>query len=341
MAATMRDIAQSLKLSTSTVSYALNGGPRSVSDDVRKKVFAAAEELGYHPNRVARSLATGRAHAVGVVLPEIADDGFLGPYLIFAFNGLTKEAARSHQDVVIFTSLPEASPKELGAKILDGRVDGVIFVTPYLETKTVELAASLHLPCTAISGAAIKGVCSFSTDNADGMERALRHLYDLGHRRIAHIAGRLDLQDAAIRLEAYKRFLRRHNLPLKEEWIVEGRFSNEGGRRAMRALMSLPVRPTAIACANDEMAIGAVLEASRLKVRVPEDLSITGFDMSPASGLVLPAVTTVRQPIEEMGRAAVQALLSLIDGENPPQENILATELIVRDSTSHPTKDIP
>lgn len=336
MAATIKDIAKQLNISVSTVSYALNGGPRSVPDDIRESVLRVAKELNYRPNRVARSMVTGKSDTIGVVPPEVTDNVFLSPYLHLALNGIINEAGRQHQDVLLFTRCSEVDRDELASILVDGRVDGVIFIAPHFSEKSVELAASLHSPCATVSGVPLDGVLSFSVDNESGVASAMGHLYELGHRKIAHIAGRLDMQDALVRLQAYQAFLRNHHISYREEWVGMGQFTIEGGRRAMAQLLALPEPPTAVFCANDEMALGALFEAHSRQVRVPEDISIVGFDMTPGSENVYPGLTTVRQPIGELSAAAVRALKALIDGKEPQEPTVFQTELIIRQSTTCP-----
>ncbi len=339
MPASIKDIAQRLNISVSTVSYALNGGPRPVGKEVRDKVFEVAQELGYRPNRVARSMVTGRTHTIGVVPPEVGENVFLSPYLHLALNGIANEAGRHNQDIVLFTRFHKIGHDQMLSTILDGRVDGVIFVAPYFTAKTVELATALHLPCVTISGSPVERVRSYYIDNEGGMFQVLQHLYDLGHRNIAHIAGRLDMQDAMVRLQAYHGFLHEKNLPYRDEWVAKGQFLIEGGRKAMHELMSLPERPTAVTCANDEMAIGAMLATYDLGIKVPDEISVTGFDMTPSSAYVYPPITTIRQPIGDLGEAAVLAVLDLIEGKEPDRKTVFSTDLIVRASTSNPKKE--
>lgn len=339
MAATIKDIAKRLNISVSTVSYALNGGPRNVPVEIRDKVILVARELNYRPNRVARSMITGRSHTIGIVPPEIVDNALLSPYLQLAVNGISNEAGHLKQDILLFTRYNDKEHEEMLSTMVDGRADGIIFIAPNMGTKTMELATALHLPCVIISGQSLDGVPSFTVSNEDGMEQAMGHLYDLGHRKIAHIAGRLDQQDAILRLNGYRSFLDAHGLPYREEWVVEGRFLIEGGKQALKQLLSLPDRPTAITCANDEMAIGALFGALDLKVKVPEELSIVGFDAVEASEHVYPPLTTVRQPIGELSAVACRALNDLIEGGTAPQSTVFDTQLIVRSSTARPKED--
>ncbi len=338
MATTIKDIAKRLNISFSTVSYALNGGPRSVPEETRLKVLAMAKELNYRPNRVARSMVTGRSDTIGIVPPEVSENVFLSPYLHLALNGIANEAGRLHQDILLFTRCNETERDELASVLVDGRVDGVIFIAPHFSEKSVELATSMHSPCVTVSGAPLEGVLTFCVDNDAGVFQAMQHLYDLGHRKIAHIAGRLDMQDAILRLQAYQAFLRSKHMPYREEWVSMGQFMIEGGSRAMGALLALPDPPTAVFCANDEMAVGALMEAYRRGKRVPEDVSIVGFDMTPSSANVYPAITTVQQPISELGAAAVRAVKALIDAKVPDENPVFGTKLIVRESTAPPTR---
>jgi DNA-binding LacI/PurR family transcriptional regulator len=286
-------------------------------------------------------MITGRSHTIGIVPPEIGDNVFLSPYLHLALNGVANEAGRLHEDVLIFTRYRETEHEDMLSILLDGRVDGVIFIAPHFTAKTVELAAALQMPCVAISGAPVEGVVSFSGNNEDGMNKVLNHLFDLGHRRIAHIAGRLDMQDALLRLQSYQAFLHSKRIPYRDEWVVKGQFLIEGGREAMHELMSLAERPTAVTCANDEMAIGATLAAYDLGIKVPGDVSIAGFDAAPSSAHIYPPLTTVRQPIGEIGQVALRALIQVIEGGAAPTDTVFDTDLIVRASTDHPKEEHP
>lgn len=336
MASTIKDIAKRLNISVSTVSYALNGGPRKVPEEVKARVLAVAHELDYRPNRVAKSMVTGRSDTIGIVPPEVTENVFLSPYLHQALNGVFNEAGRLHQDVLLFTRYSETERDELASLLVDGRVDGVIFIAPHFSERAMELATSMHTPCVSISGASLEGVHTFSVDNESGVFLALEHLYELGHRKIAQIAGRLDMHDALVRLQGYQAFLRNKRIPYREEWVAMGHFTIEGGRRAMNSLLSLPEPPTAVFCANDEMAIGALMEAYACNKRVPEDISIVGFDGSTDTEHVFPTITTIKQPISALGAAAVRALHRLIEGKEPEDSPVFPAELIVRASTSSP-----
>jgi DNA-binding LacI/PurR family transcriptional regulator len=339
MAATIKDIAKTLNISVSTVSYALNGGPRSVPAEVKDRILQVARELNYRPNRLAKSMVTGRSDTIGIVPPNMAEDIFLSPYLHITLNAIVNQTGIQGQDILLFTRYSETEREEMVSLLVDGRIDGVIFLAPQFNHKTIELATSLHLPCVTVSGVPVAGTRNYAADSEQGITQAMTHLYELGHRKIAHVAGGLDMHDAVIRLQAYQRFLLEHKLDYREDWVALGQFVIDGGRKALQQFIKLEDRPTAIVCANDEMAIGVLVEALSCGIKVPDEISVVGFDDSPRSSQVFPALTTIRQPMAKMGAAAAIALYDLIEGREPDQETIFQTELVVRDSTTCPTED--
>lgn len=338
MATTIKDIAKRLNISISTVSYALNDSGRPVPAELRERVRAVAREMNYRPNRLARSMITGKNNVIGIVPPEMYDNLFLSPYLQLALNGITNEAGHRHQDLLVYTRFSETSGHEVGEAILDGRVDGAIFVSPYVGQNAVLSVANAGLPCVTMAGIPQGGVVNLGIDNEGGMSKIVRHLIDLGHTRIAHITGLLTMEDALLRLKGYQETLYRQKLRVRDEYVVRGRFEIDGGYRAMKELLDLPVPPTAVCCANDEMAIGAIQAASEAGLKVPEDISISGFDMTPTSATVNPPITTVRQPITKLGTLAVQCLLRLVDGDKDVEDIVLDTEFIERGSTAPPRR---
>ncbi len=339
VAVTIKDIATRLNISVSTVSYALNGGPRPVPEAVRDRVLEAARELNYRPNRVARSMITGRSHTIGVVPPGITHNVFLSPYLQHALSGVANAANDLHHDLIIFTRFEAADTEAMLGFLLDGRVDGALFVAPSLTDEATRQLAHSGLPCVCVSTSAHEGLPSFSPDNEGGIRLVMEHLFGLGHRRFAHIAGRPEMDDAIARRAGFESFLRDKGLPCPPDVIVDGDFTMEGGALAMGELLKRGSRATAVVCANDEMAVGALRIAQEAGLRVPDDLSITGFDMSPYSGFVEPPITTVSQPVIEIAAAATSALVALIEGQPAPSNRVFATELVVRASTARPQED--
>ncbi|HEY3781154.1 MAG TPA: LacI family DNA-binding transcriptional regulator [Fimbriimonadaceae bacterium] len=339
MATTLKDIARKLNISQSTVSYALNGGPRSVPEELKERIVQTARELNYRPNRVARAMVTRRSHTIGVVFPELIDDPFSSVYHQLALNGIANAARQLNQDILLFTGYNGEGDEELISMMADGRVDGAVFIAPFAEQGTLVTNASQHLPCVIIAGEPPEGVSSFSVDNLMGVDQAMQHLYDLGHRKIAHVAGLLEMLDGRVRLEAYKHFLSKRNIPFRPEYIGCGQFMVQGGWGAGRTLLALENPPTAIVCADDLMATGVLYAALEAGVKVPEDLSVVGFGMIPGSADTYPPLTTVNHPVTELAAQAFNSLLAVVNGGEIPVTTVLDTELIVRSSTMNPKED--
>ena len=340
MPATIKDIAKRLNISVSTVSYALNDGPRSVPEEVKRKVLEVAEELDYRPNRLARSLITRRSHIIGVVpLDATAHDIMLGSYVQRVLNGVLNAAQESDQNVLIVTKCDTSDTQGTVKRLLDGHIDGLVFITGYLMEPILKELSSRKFPHVVLSSVA-KGSPSLCVDNRGGSEQVMQHLYDLGHRKIGHLEGIPSHFDAKERYQAYLSFMRDHHLPVKPHWVACGMFHPVLAIQAVRAVLEHEDRPTALFAANDEMAITAVTVAREMGVRVPEDLSIVGFDNAPESSICYPSLTTVQHPEIEMGEMAVRVVLDQIADKPLSNHMRFSTRLIVRSTTTRPTEDL-
>ena len=339
MAATIKDIARRLNVSVSTVSYALNDGPREVSPETKARIIAAAQEMDYRPNGVAKSLVTRKSFTLAVVpterIPDLADMH----YFHSCFNGIVNVAEKWQYDVLTVTRFGVDEAQALVNALSDGRVDGAIFLAPRHDCEIVRAVAKRGIPCFLLSAEPTPGAATIICDNEIGVRLAIRHLYDLGHRKIGHISGIEELDDARLRLDAFRKAMAEFGLKFNADWIRNGQFSPEGGMFAANQILSLNDRPTAILCANDDSALGALWVAREKGISVPTELSIVGFDDASFSRFTSPAITTVAQPLNTMGAAAVEQLLRLIDGL-PADHQRFTPELIVRASTSSPLEDI-
>lgn len=336
MAATIKDIARRLNLSVSTVSYALNGGPKPVSPDVRAQVLDLAKELDYRPNRQARSLITGRNSVIGVVFPAIARNTLQSPFLQHTLNGIVNAAEEMGQDLLLLTAADRNLPEGFPEDTIDTRIDGVIFIAPPVDSPAVRVLTERGKPYAVLGGDSRSQGLSFNADNRGGVRQAIDHLVGLGHRRIAHISGLKHQTDGQTRLAAFCDAMAAQGLSVPEEYVQEGNFHMDGGANGLRALMALAEPPTAIFCANDGTVFGAIQAAHALGVRVPEDVSLVGFDDHYMSEVFQPPVTTVRQPLDEMGAASLRALVAHAKGEETPAETIFPTQLVVRATTASP-----
>lgn len=325
---TILDIAREAGVSPSTVSRVLSG-TAPVAPHKRDLVLAIAKKLRYLPNPSAQSLVRGRTGAIGVLTQSIASP-FYGEVLLGVEQGLSGSGYH-----LIFASGNWQTDHELAALSLLSarRVDALIAMTGVLSDDHLRRAAE-DMPLVVI-GRSIPGIedqC-LRVDDFQASYEATRYLISLGHRRIIHIAGPGHHQDAVDRKAGYAQALTDAGLPCDEDLIVEGDFTEQSGLIAMEALLRRASIFSAIFAANDQMAYGARLALYRHGIRVPDDVSLIGFDDQPASAYTTPALTTVRQPTHDMGCAAARAALRLLDGK-PPALPVITTELIIRESVA-------
>lgn len=335
MSVTLRDIAKRLNVSVSTVSYALNGGPRMVPDQVRERVELAARELGYRPNRLGKMLRTAATKTVGVVPTVTVSDFSEGPFFQATLSGIINAAEGCLYDILIYSACYNKEHEFLNA-LLDGRSDGLIFLSPAVDASVFRSIESAALPYVVIGAHPSPEVPSFCCANDSGARQVVDHLVSLGHTRIGHMAGHPKMEDARLREAGFRAAMKCHGLEVREDWIYRGEFHPNDGAALARTFPHIEDRPTAIFFANDEMAQGFLRAIDRSRISIPGDLSIVGFDDSRISSLCYPTLTTVRQPIKQMGSAAMEALVVMLESGTPTSSLVFETELVPRDSTDRP-----
>ena len=336
--ATIKDIAREAKVSVSTVSYALNDGPRSVPAEVKVRILEVASKLHYRPNRLARSLITRKSHVIGIVPPRVEFNMVAGPYFVNMLNGIVNAYEDLEQDVLILTQIKSTESREAIYPLLDGRCDGAIFLAPYQESVGINYLNEIGFPHVILNGRNAKSVC-FDIDNRTGMKLGVEHLAALGHKKIGMIQGPEDHIDGFERNSGFIESMKDLGLEVRPDWLVKAGFDRCSGELAGRRLLGLKDRPTAICCANDETALGLYTACVELGVKVPEEISIVGFDNAPNSASSEPALTTIQQPFEEMSGHASKTLMALIDGRLAQQSRRFDTSLVVRQSTARPMED--
>lgn len=330
-AVTIHDIAREARVSPSTVSRVLNG-TTPVAPEKRKAVLDAVETLKYRPNVVAQGLARGKSRAVGVISQDISND-FFGQIL----SGI-EEGLRGTGYYPIFTSgSGRERANEALALLTDHRVDSLIVVGGGMsDSDLVEVASRVPLVAVGRSVPGIEDRC-LRVENFEGALQATRYLIGLGHERIAHLTGIPGHRHAIDRHEGYLRALSDAGIEVDPRLIAEGDFTEPSGFRAAQRLLDSKIPFTAIFAGNDHMAYGAQLALYDRGLRVPEDVSMVGFDDHRHAPYMLPPLTTVRQTNLEMGIAAVRALLDLLKGQ-PFALRSFPTELVVRRSAAAPRK---
>jgi len=328
----IKDIARAAKVSHSTVSRALHNNTL-VNRETAERIRQIAREMGYRPSAVARSLVTKKTKTIGVVVTTIAD-----PFIAEVVSGI-EEVANDH-GYSVFLANSNADP-DREVKVVhsfhERRVDGILVTASRVGALYIPLLAQLKVPIVLINNQHLgEFVHSVMIDNVAASREATQHLIRLGHRRIAYIGDRFGFQSNTERFAGYRQALDMADLPFLPELVAHGDGKAEGGRQAMENLLVLPAPPTAVFCYNDMSALGALRVIQARGGRVPEDLSLVGFDDLFVASYTHPPLTTIRQPMRPMGRMAMEILLKLFSGVNSKNNIKVQGELIVRESTAPP-----
>ena len=324
---TLEMVAQEAGVSPSTVSRILNG-TAIVSEDKKNAVDQAISKLGFVPNPVARGLAGGRTMSIGVITQAI-DSPFYGA----ALRGIEETFEPLGYSSLFVSGHWNAATEMRCLDVLKSRyVDGVIILTGRLPDETLsKLAQTIPV---VVTGRNMKsaGLFSLNFDNKQGGEMATQHLIQLGHRKIAFISGSPEHPDSVERFNGYKSALEAANIPFDPKLVIQGEYHEVSGLLAVEHLLDTNQQFTAIFAANDQMAIGASLGLNRRSLRVPEDVSVIGFDDLPASLYGIPPLSTIHQPAYELGQLAATAMLQLLAGKKPTAI-VPKPQLIVRESS--------
>ncbi len=325
----IKDVAREAGVSTATVSHVINN-TRFVSDEVRARVLDAVERCGYYPNAHARSLASGRSQTLGLVVSDLSNPFF--PELV---KSIEEAAFERGFDVLLSnTNYDPARTSHYVRRFIERKVAGVVLMTSELDTALLGDLASRDVSVVFLDlGKPGAHMSNLSVNYEAGIEEAIGHLVSLGHKEIAFVGGPEHLRSAARRLEAFRNSMRRH-LPPARARLYPGDFKLEGGRRAAAEMLAERERPTAVLAANDLMALGVMVELRASGLQIPRDVSVIGFDDIAFAALAEPPLTTVCLPRVELGRRAVEALMTNI--EHPERLGIqvnIPTYLITRDST--------
>ena len=324
---TIRDVARACGLSAMTVSSVLNGKTGEASEETRAKVLKTVEELGYHPNGVARGLARRRMDTIGIVAsfsdrPSLFGDRYFGP----VFDALLVGAQKCRQRALIITEDTwEDLPGNL-SRYLDGHCDGLIFITPTFCNKAIAPLLATKLPIVFLGENRPElPISVVDMDNVQAGEQVATHLIQAGHRRIAYLGGDTDLRSTHERKTGYCNALQRANLPLDSRLMVLGRYSEASGYREATALLKLPPleRPTAFFGGDDAIAVGALRAIQETGASVPQDFSVVGINDDQIGVQHTPHLTTIRQPLRAEGEQAIQLLLEQIQNKKSSVKRVL------------------
>jgi LacI family transcriptional regulator len=330
---TIVEVAKKAQVSLGTVSRVINNDVH-VAPETRERVSAVIQEMQYVANRQARGLKGMKTSVIGVLVPDLATS-----YIGEIMHGIDSELALHQFELMLFTHHRIAA-KEASyvANMVQGMVDGILLVLPRNIADYTDTLTRHNFPFVLIDHQGNGDPCTaVGATNWQGAYNATEYLIKQGHKRIGFITGSMDLGCSHDRLKGYRSALRTYHIPEVPELVYEGDFNQPDGYAGASAFLELPIPPTAIFASNDVMAMGVMDAARNRNLRIPDDISIIGFDNIPQAAMINPSLTTVQQPLEQMGRVATQMLLSIL---KTPQKDVkrieLPTELIIRSSTSAP-----
>ncbi|HEY3940829.1 MAG TPA: LacI family DNA-binding transcriptional regulator [Bryobacteraceae bacterium] len=334
MAVSIKDIARLAGVSHSTVSRALRNSPL-IPPPTAQRIQQIAAETGYSASAVARSLVNRKTEAIGVVVTSIAD-----PFNGEVVAGIEEIANREGYSVILATS--QADPERemtVVRSFRERRVDGILVASSRLGANYLPLLSELEAPIVLLNNQhPSKFAHSVTIDNVDGGRQATRHLIQLGHRRIAYLGDQSGLQSDAERFKGFQATMVEAGLRVVKEYVVRGDGKPDGGRKKGAELLLLKNRPSAIFCYNDMTALGVMEQAAKMRLSVPRDLSMVGFDDLFFAALLQPPLTTIRQPKKELGQRAMQLLIALLKGEQAERTIMIRGELASRGSSTKPRR---
>ncbi len=328
----IRTVAERANVSIATVSRTINHVP-TVNAKMAKRVWEAIRELNYFPNSQARALVSGRTRLLGLIVSEITNPFF--PELIQGFEDIAVENGYE-----ILVSSTNYDPRRMNLcirRMLERKAEGVAVMTFGIEEPLLEQLAERNIPMVFVDqGPDRPGISLLKVDYHHGIRQGVQHLAALGHRNIAFISGPMRLHSAQSRLAAFSKSLTECGIAINQDWIVEGDHTLEGGIVAAEKLLGNTKLPSAVICSNDMTAIGVLHKIYRAGLRVPDDLSIIGFDDIHMARVTIPPLTSIQMSRTELARAAVNALRAHVENTTTHREYKIDTKLVVRESTGYP-----
>lgn len=335
--ATLNDVAAEAGVSSTAVSRYLNN-QINLPIETRRRIDAAVAKFDYRPNVLARRLSTGRSESIGLVAPEIAN-----PF--FAELAAAIEAEADLYGYAVYLSSTNGNPKKEAAvlrRLSDGHVDGLIMMTNRPNSDGVLASLLMQHENVVLLDEDVPGVSvpRVFVENEQGAYLGVRHLISAGHTEISMVSGPKSLFTVKERQVGFLKAMDEGGLPVRQEWMLFGEYSREFGREAARRLLDLSDRPTAILACSDYLAAGMLQAFRQAGISVPDDISIVGFDDMLFADLLDPPLTTIRQPIAEMGRLAFRHLLAVLNKTGAPPLSRLPVELIVRGSVLSRNKEM-
>lgn len=331
---TIKDIAKVAGVSVTTVSRALNGYS-DVNEKTRKKISQVAKEMKYSPNTLARSLVMNKSKTIGLLVSGLKNESVKDNFTFEILSGVNELAGVSDYDLVLFSTTSTKQREKTYTQLCrERRVDGVIIQGIRIDDPYLKEVLESDIPCVLIDiPFESRTIGQVTTDNVSGAKRAAEHLVELGHEKIAMINGHPFAFVSQRRLEGFASALKENGIPLNEKWIINGEFSEAEAEKKAEELLSTYPEISAIFCASDLMALGVMKAAGKLGRKIPDDLSIIGYDDIVLASHISPALTTIAQNKFKMGYKAAELLIEMLEGKTTGRLIELDTELKVRQTT--------
>ena len=337
---TIKDIAQQSGVSLSTVSLVLNGNPR-ISEATRAKVHKTMARLGYQPNRMARALAWRHTRTLAVLMPQLKH-GFADVYFGEIVSGIYDKACRLGYKILLEVARTEFIESKEYLQLFDQKfVDGILFIGANYRHRFIEDFADGSRPMLMVNNYSKEFDLNYVVSNYRyGAWQATQHLVRLGHQRIGFITGgQHEIQTSQDIFESFQEVLAERNIPLDQNLVVDGWLTEEGGMKATEQLLRHEPQLTAIFALNDKMALGAIKKLNELGLRIPQDIAVVGFDDIPQASFSIPGLTTVHQPLYEIGKQSCERLIELIHRRTDRVQEVVPIYLVVRESCGAKAKD--
>lgn len=331
---TIGDIALKADVSKTTVSRVINNS-NLVNKQTKRKVLKVIEELNFTPNAMARSLVKKTSKTIGFMIPDV-----LNPFYMELIQSIEEVISKYGFSMYLCVTNQDPEKEEYYInEMLERRTNGLLAMCTSISATEVLRKALQNIEMVSIQ-ADIEGIDKVDTTGEQGTFEIIEHLIKLGHTKIAFIGYRFDIKTLNNRLMGYKKALEKYNIPLRDEYILEGSVLGNSGYYMAKKLLDLNDRPTAVHCFNEYLVMGAYLAIKEQGLKIPQDISLTGFDNLFVSRLMSPQLTTVSQPISAMGQIAGELLIkNILEGSKPVKQSIvLPTNLVIRGSTAPPKK---
>jgi len=329
---TIYDIAKKANVSSMTVSRVINGsGP--VAPKTAEKIKKIIEKYNYHPNLIARSLSSKKTYTVGVIIPK-AEKLFLDNYIAQVLSGISDIAQHHNYRIMLIPLKKDICDTECYVNLIKSKLFDGLLIRTSEDDKSLPGLVESGFPFVIVSyRTKDKGINFVDSENIKGAELAVEYLIKKGHKKIAFIQGLMNETNAIDRYLGYKRRLKKHGIPFREEYVIPGDFARDVAYKNTANLLKLKDRPTAIFCSDDYMALGAIERIKSAGLSVPEDIAVIGFDNIEIAEFTKPSLTTVKQPMYDIGKVAFEVLMAIMSKkQSSPARIMLDTELIKRES---------